>query len=176
MVKVISDVRVARSFIGGGTPSTTETVELDFNLSTREAVRIHAIQGNIRVADGVDPALAETGGRIWDQSLHLEEGTVDAPNTAGAAADQFETDSEIIFHQYAHMQLFGVAANGTGGLSMYVSPNGLVTFPEPILSVVNPTHRAQMDEEEAGFELLIYYDYVEMSDGELGLAFARRRR
>lgn len=174
MVRVISDVRVARSFIGGGAPSTAETVELDFNLSTREAIRIYGVQGLINIADGI--AIVTThGARIWDQSLHLEEGTVTAPNTAGASADQFENDDEIIFTQQFTINLFGLAAGG-GGMGHVLSPNGLVRYPVPILSVVNPTHRVNLDEEEAGFELLIYYDYVELSDGEMALAFARRRR
>lgn len=173
MVRAISDVRVARSFIGAGTASTVESVELDFNLSTREALRIYAVSGNILVASGIG-ASAEPIGLLWDQSLHLEEGTVDVPNAAGTAADQFENDSEIIFHQYCHIQ--SLSASGLAGISISTTPSGLVTYPEPILSVVNPTHRVSPDEEEAGFELLIYYDYVEMSDGELALAFARRRR
>lgn len=175
MVRAISDVRVARSFLGS-TASTAATDELDFNLSTREAIRIFGVSGSIHIGSGVDPALAETGGRVWDQSLHLEEGTVTAPNVAGAAADQFETDSEIIWHQLAEMQLYGVAANGTGGLGLVVTPAELCTFPAPILSTVNLTHRTSPDEEEAGFEALIYYDYVELSDSELVLAYARRRR
>ena len=173
MVKVISDVRVGRSFIGAGTASTPETVELDFNLGTREAIRIYGILGNILVASGIG-ASAEPIGLLWDQSLHLEDGQVDVPNTAGAAADEFENDSEIIYHQYMHIQ--SLSASGLAGLAMQATPSGLMTFPEPILSVVNPTHRVSPDEEEAGFELLIYYDYVELSDGEMGLAFARRRR
>jgi len=174
MVRVISDVRVARSFIGGGTPSTAETVELDFNLSTREAIRIYGITGLINRADGIAITVTDAA-RIWDQSLHLEEGATDNPNTAGASADQFENDHEIIYTQQLTVNLFGLAAGG-GGMSHVLSPNGLVRFPVPILSVVNPTHRANLDEEEAGFELLIYYDYVELSDGEMALAFARRRR
>ena len=173
MARAISDVRVARSFIGAGTASTAETSELDFNLSTKEAIRIYAIQGNILVASGIG-ASAEPVGLLWDQSLHLEEGTVDIPNTAGAAADEFENDSEIIFHQYCHIQ--SLSAAGLAGLAMQLSPSGLLTYPEPIISVVNPTHRVSPDEEEAGFELLIYYDYIELSDGEMALAFARRRR
>lgn len=173
MVKRISDVRVARSFIGAGTPSVVETAELDFNLSTREAIRIYGILGNINKADGVAIVVTDAA-RIWDQSLHLEEGTLTAPNTAGATADQFENDDEIIYHQQL-MHVHFMGANG-GGMGVAVTPNGLVTFPEPILSVVNPTHRVSSDEEEAGFELLIYYDYVELSDGEMALAFARRRR
>jgi len=173
MVKAISDVRVARSFIGAGTPSTVETVELDFNLSTREAIRIYGVLGNINKADGVAIVVTDAA-RLWDHSLHLEEGTLTAPNTAGAAADQFENDDEIIYHQHlAHVHFMG--ANG-GGMGIESSPNGIVTFPEPILSVVNPTHRVSPDEEEGGYELFIYYDYVELSDGEMALAFARRRR
>jgi len=174
MVKRISDVRVARSFIGGGTPSVRESVELDFNLSTREAIRIYGIVGLINKADGVAIVVTDAA-RIWDQSLHLEEGTITAPNTAGATADQFENDDEIIYHQQLMHAHFGLAAGG-GGMSLELSPSGLVTFPEPILSVVNPTHSVFLDEEEAGFELLIYYDYVELNDGEMALAFARRRR
>lgn len=173
MVKAISDVRVARSFIGGGTPSVAETAELDFNLSTREAIRIYGILGNINKADGV-AIVATDAARIWDHSLHLEEGTLTAPNTAGATADQFDNDDEIIYHQQL-MHVHFMGANG-GGMGIETTPTGLVTFPEPILSVVNPTHRVNLDEEEAGFELLIYYDYVELSDGEMALAFARRRR
>ena len=176
MAKAISDVRVARSFIGAGTASVAEVSELDFNLSTREAIRIYGVIGNIFIGSGVDPALVETGARLWSQSLHLEEGTVTVPNTVGATADQFENDDEIIYHQYAQMNLFGVVANGTGGLSVSVTPNGLITYPVPLISVVNPTHRVSPDEEDAGFELLIHYDYIELSDGEMALAFARRRR
>jgi len=172
VVKAISDVRVARSFIGAGA-SAQETVELDFNLSTREAIRIYGIIGNILVASGIG-ASVEPVGLLWDQSLHLEEGTITVPNTAGIAADQFENDDEIIYHQYCHIQ--AMSSSGIGGLAMQVTPSGMVRFPEPILSVVNPTHREQSDEEEAGFELLIYYDYVELSDNEMALAFARRRR
>ena len=174
MAKTISDVRVARSFIGGGTPSTSETVELDFNLSTREAIRIYGVLGNINIADGIAITVTHAA-RIWDQSLHLEEGTLTAPTTNGAGADQFENDDEIIFHQQFMVNLFGLAAGG-GGIGTTLTPNGLMTYPEPLLSVVNPTHRVQLDEEEAGFELLIFYDYVELSDGEMALAFARRRR
>lgn len=174
MARAISDVRVARSFIGGGTPSAAETSELDFNLSTREAIRIYGITGQINMADGI--AITTThAARIWDQSLHLEEGTVTAPNTAGASADQFENDDEIIYTQQLTINLFGLAAGG-GGMGHFLSPSGLVRFPEPIVSVVNPTHRISSDEEEAGFELLIYYDYIELSEGEMALAFARRRR
>lgn len=176
MVRQISDVRMARSFIGNATASTTETVELDFDVGVREAIRIYGCYGNINVGSGVDPALAETGGRLWEHSLHLEDGALDTPNSASASADQFDSDSEIIFHQYAFMQLYGVAANGTGGLGFNVSPNGMVLYPEPIISVVNPTHRVANDEEDAGYELFIQYDYVELNDSEVALAFARRRR
>lgn len=174
MVRVISDVRVARSFIGGGTPSVAETAELDFNLSTREAIRIYGIAGQINRADGIAIPTTDAA-RIWDQSLHLEDGTLTDPNTAGVAADQFDNDDEIIYTQQLTVNLYGLAAGG-GGMSHVLSPSGIVTFPQPILSVINPTHRANLDEEEAGFELLIYYDYVELSDGEMALAFARRRR
>lgn len=173
MVKVISDVRVARSFIGGAL-SAVETVELDFNLGTREAVRFYGIVGTIRISDAFPSGAAPVLGS-WDQSLHLEDGTVTAPNTSGLAADQFDNDDEIIYHQLAALAALDDTA-GTGGLSLEQTPNGMVTFPEPIISPLNPTHRVSSAEVTAGYELLMYYDYVELSDAELGLAFARRRR
>lgn len=173
MVKVISDVRVARSFIGGAA-SGRETVELDFNLGTREAIRFYGCSGSIRIASlfasGVAPVLG-----FWDQSLHLEDGTLTTPNTAGTEADQFDNDDEIIFHQQRTLAALDDTA-GTGGLSLETSPNALVRFPEPIISPVNPSHTVFADTVVAGFELFMYYDYVELSDAELGLAFARRRR
>ena len=172
MSTVISDWRVSRSFIGAA--ATEESVELDFNLGTREALEIAGILGTMgptaAVATGTPtPVLSE-------QSLHIESGTIEALNSPGAAANQFERDSEVIYQQVLSVIAFDGTTEAAGALS--VTPSGIVVFAEPFLAPINLTHR--VDNEGAvldvGCTLLIYYRYVELNDRELGFQFARRRR
>ena len=172
MVTAISGYRFARSFIGNA--ATQETVELDFNIGTREAIEIAGILGTL-----APTALVETSTPtpvLSEQSLHLEDGTIEALNSTGAAADQFENDTEVVYHQVLSAIGFRGVDEAAGALS--VTPNGWVNYPRPILSPINPTHR--VDNEGAvmdvGATLLILYRYVELSDKELALEFARRRR
>lgn len=172
MTKAISDFRVARSFIGN--TATEESVELDFNIGTREAIEIAAVLGLMGAtanteATTVTPVIAE-------QSLHVEDGTIEALGSSAASNDAFDNDSEVIFAQVMNMITF----NGTteAAAAMDVNPSGLVTFPEPVISPINLTHRADNDGAslDVACTLLIYYRYVELSDQELAFQFARRRR
>jgi len=172
MTKPISDWRTARSFIGAA--ATQESVELDFNIGTREAIEIASVQGLMNwttIASG-----ASIGPVHSEQSLHLEDGTIEDLNTSADEADQFENDSEVIYQQTAN----AVAFDGTteGGVTIDILPNGLHVFARPILSPINLTHRVDMDAAAMDFGciLLIQYRYVELSDRELAFAFARRRR
>jgi len=172
MPKAISGYRFARSFIGAA--ATQEAVELDFNIGTREAIEIAAILGTLAptaavVTSAPTPSLSE-------QTLHLEDGTIEALNSVGAAADQFENDSEVVYHQVLSVISYDGTTEAAGAIS--VTPSDWVTYARPILSPINPTHR--VDNEAAvmdvGATLLIQYRYVELSDRELALEFARRRR
>lgn len=172
MTTPISAWRMARSFIGAA--ATEETAELDFNISTREAIEIAGILGTL--APTAATASASNVPVLSEQSLHAEDGTIEALNSTGAAADQFENDSEVVYHQVLSV----VSFDGTteGGSALSVTPSGWVTYPRPLLLPFNPTHR--VDNEAAsldvGATLLIMYRYVELSVSELALEFARRRR
>lgn len=172
MVKAISDWRHARSMIGNA--GTQETVELDFNIGTREAIEIASVQGIINVSSITEAAAIAP--IAVEQSLHVEDGTIEALNSAEGDADQFDNDSEVIYQQSATM----VSFNGTTEAAAYlqVHPSGIVVFARPILSPINLTHRSDNAAGSSGSAciLLIEYRYVELSDQELAFQFARRRR
>ncbi len=172
MPRPISAWRMARSFIGAA--GTEEVAELDFNIGTREAIEIASVQG---IMNGTTVASAASIGPVHgEQSLHIEDGTIEALNSSADEADQFERDSEVIYQQTMNL----IAFDGTteGGVTLDVHPNGLTTYAKPFLSPINLSHRVDMDAAgmDIGCILLIQYRYVELSANELALEFARRRR
>lgn len=172
MPSPISGWRMARSFIGAA--ATQESVELDFNIGTQEAIEIAAILGTLAPTAAV--ATATPTPVLSEQTLHLEEGTIEALNSTGAAADQFDNDTEVIYHQVLSVIAFDGTTEAAGAIS--VTPDGWVKYARPILSPINPSHR--VDNEGAvmdvGATLLIQYRYVRLSAQELALEFMRRRR
>ena len=173
MVKAISDWRHARSAIGNA--GTEETVELDFNIGNREAIEIASVQGLINIS-AVTEATSAIAPITTEQSLHIEDGTIEALSSASGDVDQFDNDSEVVYQQTAT----GVWFNGTteAAAVLQIHPEGLIVFAHPILSPINLTHRV---DNAAGSMaclgvLLIEYRYVELSDQELAFQFARRRR
>lgn len=172
MPKPISGMRIARSFIGNA--ATEETVELEFNIGTREAIEILAVLGTLAPSAVVTTATPTPV--TSEQSLHLEDATLEGLGSVGASADQFNNDSEVIFHQVLSVIAFDGTTEAAGAIE--VTPSGLIVFPEPLISPINLTHR--VDNEAAvmdvGATLMIYYRYVELSDRELALEFGRRRR
>jgi len=172
MGRPLSDWRVARSFIGAA--AAEESAEMDFNIGQREAIEISSVLGLMGPTAVVStttptPVLSE-------QSLHIESGTIDALNSTGAAADQFDRDTEVIYEQALSVIAFDGTTEGAGAIS--VTPSGLVVFAEPILSPINLTHRVDNEGSvmDVGCTLLVYYRYVELSTSELAFQFARRRR
>lgn len=168
----ITGWRVARSFIGGA--GTEETAELDFNIPVNGAIEIAGVLGLPNVT--VVASGASIGPVHSEQSLHIENGTIQLLATSADEADEFDTDSEVIYSQSVNLMAFDGTTEGAAWLA--ITPSGLVTFPRPIISPINPTHRSDNDAAAAdiGFILMIYYRYVRLSDRELGFEFARRRR
>jgi hypothetical protein len=175
MARPISDVRVARSFVGNNGAGAVETVELDFSLGSREAIEIFSIQGFMNHA-----AMPVTAGPVvnWNQqTLHVEDDALIVPNQQAADADQFDNDSEVIFEQILSAVVVKDDVSGNAFLSSIITPNDAVVFAEPIRSPVNLTHRVENSGvATVGALLLIQYRYIELSDSELAFAFARRRR
>lgn len=172
MTKPISDWRTARSFIGAA--ATQETAELDFNIGTREAIEIASVLGIMNLTSLTE--VTTISPVISEQSLHMEDGTIEVLSSAEADADQFDNDSEVIYQQ----TVINAAFNGTteAAAMLVVMPNSIVVFAEPVVSPINLTHRVDNAAGASGFGgiLLIEYRYVELSDQELAFQFARRRR
>lgn len=177
MVKAISGLRVGNSFL---TPSGAQVVtqEIDFQLATREAIELFMVSPYIsQLTDASVAAADDVAAQITGfQSLHLETGvTEDPPN--GTGEDVSDRDTEVIYRQDTIGLFINPSTAGDGsGIGLMAIPPGPVTFPMPIISVRNLTHRAEtlITGHDVTFGILIYYRYVELSDQELGIELARR--
>ena len=173
MVKAISDWRVANSFVGQAGVSSVETAELDFNIGSREAIEIAAVLG-LLILSTITAVTVPAPIQVV-QTLHIEDGTIQDVEVSTSEADAFDNDSEVIYEQV--MNVDAVIGTDEASEMMQVTPSGLVTFPAPILSPINLTHRVENNSNlTSAARMLIYYRYVELSDAELALQFSRRRR
>jgi len=172
MAQRTSGLRIAHSTLtpaGGAVASQ----ELDFQLGSRQGIEIHGILAGMLISDddaGGGSTLTEVNA---DQTLHLETGTLEVvPNTP--ASDAVNTDSEIFYRQSYHGSQI---VSTVGGMTAFLSPNGLVMFPETIKATRNVTHRGEVIESGTLFEMwvLVYYNYVEFSLAELGVLLSRRQ-
>ncbi|MBW7998495.1 MAG: hypothetical protein FVQ81_18365 [Candidatus Glassbacteria bacterium] len=174
MVTGISPIIVARSTIAASTQGTTETDVIDFDLAVNQAVEIFGVKSiwNSPV-QGDTTALTQA---LAQASLHIEEDAVDDPDMDADATDR---DTEII-HMDALSHESGDdsgAAQGGIAVAFGVLATPIEHFPVPILSLVNLTHRLELDGtlDGANHSYLVYYRYVRLSDQELIGAFAKRR-
>ena len=176
MPREISGLRMARSFISP--TNTVVTREIDFQLGARQGIALYGVLGSI---------VPDTGGVVWSTStieefngnhtLHLETGALeDVPDQDGE--DEDTIDSEIFYRQ--DISLIGnddAATEFRASAAIMVTPNDLVSFPRPIFTARNITHRGISEESAFDFlaHVIIYYVFVEFSLAELGLIFARRQ-
>lgn len=176
MPREISGLRIARSFI---TPDATEVQRaLDFQLGARQGISIHGVLGSMMPDDTLTTVSSSTVGfETASHTLHLETGSLETvPDEA--AEDEDTIDSEIFWRQ--DMVVGGnddASTEFRASLAVTISPNGLVTFPTPIFSARNITHRGIATDNVLDFKahVLIYYTFVEFSLAELGLILARRQ-
>lgn len=176
MARQISGLRVGRSFLsalGGAVISA----ELDFQLGSNQGIEISAVLGYGSFGDD-SPAASDTVPvtTVGVHTLHMETGTLeDLPINAGD--DEVDIDTEIFYAQsYGLMfQIPATAGGGGGGLS--VTPSGLVVFAQPIRTARNITHRADTPVTGTVLDVgvLIYYNYIEFTQAELGFFLARRQ-
>lgn len=171
MPQAITDWRMARSFIGG--LGAAESREMDFNIGTQEAIEIASISGHL--AFGTITSAATILTRIAQQSVRVEDGTIEALDLDETDADVFDNDSEVIFEQF----LNGIAADGTTEMAASISGvNYREVFAEPILSPINLSHGVINEGSVSAVSavVVIEYRYVRLSLNELAFQFARRRR
>lgn len=176
MPREISGLRLARSFI---TPDNNEVLRvIDFQLGVRQGIAIHSVLGtmmpdtaNITISPSVTTYFNGT------QTLHLETGSLEtiADQTG---EDEDTIDSEIFFRQECFI---GGNDDSTtefrSSFAVMTHPEGLVTFPRPIYTARNITHRGATVSSNFAFlgHVILYYVFVEFSLAELGLILARRQ-
>lgn len=167
----LTDWRKARSQIGA--LGAAEQQELDFNISSQEAIEIASVSGHL--AFGTITSSATILTRLAQQSLHIEDGTIQALNLDETDVDAFENDSEVIFEHF----LNGIAFDGTteGGAAID-GVNHYERFAAPLLSPINPTHAVKNEGSVSAVTgvLIIEYRYVRLNLNELAFQFSRRRR
>lgn len=177
MSKVISGQRIGRSFVTPTGAANEVSRVLDFQLSADQGIEISAVLGYGSYGDNT-PAVSDTVPALTEasQTLHLEEGaTEDLPIAQGADAD--EIDTEMFYGQvFSSMFIVGATATFGAGGSVTVQPNGLVTFPRPILSPRNITHKGSTGFADTFLNagIFLFYHYVEFSNAELGVLLSRR--
>ena len=167
----ISDWRFARSFIGA--LGAAESVELDFNISTKEAIEIASVAGHL--AFGTITSTGTIAPRLAQQSVRIEEGTIEVLSLDETDADVFDNDSELIFEQF----LNGIAFDGTTeGAAAIDGVNYERVFNKPVISPINLTHSVINEGSVSAVAavVVIEYRYVELTTPELAFQFARRRR
>ena len=176
MPREISGLRIARSFV---TPENTAVSrELDFQLGARQGISIHGVLGSLIVDPNAFAAQSTTIAPYnGHQTLHLESGSLEVVPDA-AAEDEDTIDSEVFYRQ--DMNFIGnddATTEFRASAAVQTIPNGLVTFPRPIFSARNLTHRALSTTGAMDLlaHVIIYYVFVEFSLAELGLILARRQ-
>ena len=174
MVSAISDIRIAKSFIGANAALAIETVELDFNLDAADAIEIFGVAGALHLGVASEPVAATRDSYL--QSLHIEDQQVTAPPFAPGDPDSFETDDEVIFQQQLSMVTVVDTVNTHAAMMWMLTPNEWQTFAKPVISPVNLTHRVETGILTATATIFIQYRYVRMSNSEIAFAFSRRRR
>jgi len=172
-VQVISGLRVARSYISP-VGITAEIQEIDFQLGARQGVAIHAVLATMNFqALNVSSSVQTIANFI--QSLHLEVGALETLEFG--TTDEVTVDSEIFFRQ--EMTYVGnddLTTEFRSAAAMVISPAGLITFAEPILTSRNITHQGDgsVATWSVGMHITLYYKFVEFSLSELGVLLARR--
>lgn len=176
MPRTISGQRIARSMVSPTGAANEVARVLDFQLAADQGIQIDAVLGYGFIHDD-SPAASDTvpAAIRGAQTLHLEEGATEDIDFA-AGDDDDEIDTEIFFVQ-SFTEVFQIPATaGGGGGAVSITPSGLVTFPEPIVSPRNITHKGHTFEADCDLEagVLIYYKYVQFTNAELGVLLSRR--
>ena len=166
----ISDVRIARSFIGIAAASSEEEQEFDFDLGVQQAIEVFAVLAGLGdVTVTTTTSLVST---FVHQTLHRETQTLFSPNNVPGDANQLDIDSEIMaefFHNYMTVD------SAEGDAAAFASNDSSFIYPAPILSSRNLTHRAETDANiSAAVFMHLHYRYVRLTASEAVLLFGRQ--
>ena len=178
MVREISSMRITKSFVSPTGASNVVSRELDYQLGPRMGLSLLGVSGWFGEWD--DSSLENTSDTIGTlmgmQSLHIETGTLETVPWEGGD-DEDVIDSEILYIQTSVLTFVNDSTTEfRASQSRETLPSGLVTFPRPVLTARNITHRGEsfIAGQSASMGVLIYYVYVEFTLAEMGLLLARR--
>jgi len=182
VAKVLSPIRIARSR-RTSFQATEETQEIDFALALRQGIRVHAVEFGIRQAifvpsgnDAIERAQAHL-------SLHVETGALEGAIDA-FPADATILNSEIIAETTLQKSAFTSSVPATSSDNEayeWLQPkawNFHQLVGGPLTFAQNLTFRGIASTSTFtinGAQVTIYYDYVELTEAELGRQFALRR-
>ena len=170
----ITGIRNARSSIDVSAVSTVDTDELDFRLSSDQAIEVVAIKH----LAGQVTAVATTGILFANAqvSLHAEVVGLEDPDFD---IDQTVRDSEIIDGEVITHYQGDDSGAAQGGMAVAVTK--LTTpwqiMPEGLFTVTNLTHRVETDGIMSNINsiYMIKYRYVRLTLQELGVFLSLRR-
>jgi len=181
MVQILSPVRIARSRRTSFT-NVEETQEIDFALGLQQGIRIHGVEfgmSNVVPVPG-DDAIVVTNAQM---SLHIETGGLEGAIDA-FPADTNILNSEILAQTTLQVMAFtsSVPATSPDVFNMiWLQPTSW-SFHEivgqPIDLAQNLTFRVITSAATLvvnGGQVTIYYQYIKLTDAELGQQFALRR-
>jgi len=176
MVVALTPVRVAR-ISRQSVNNAAEEGELDFQLSHRQGVLIHAVEFLIgQFLDVGATSIIPSQGVL---SLHAETGTLE--NAADALVDGVVLNSEVIAEAVIQATILETAAAGGAANIVWLSPkawNFNQLLGKPLLLATNLTFRVFSSAAILtinGAAAHIFYQYVTLTDAELANQFILRR-
>lgn len=176
LARVLTNTRIATSFYTHEAGSTQGGQEVDFDLGTNQAIEIFSVFGVVDSLENIT-AVATLQAPSVQHSLHLED---DNPRDTGLEitdTDLVELNDEVIYKQSVVSVQAHDTTNGVGSAGLAITPTGMVTYPEPILTAANLQHqfKASGTNMDIAATLYIFYRYVLLSNQELAGIIAVRR-
>ena len=182
MVRVLTPIRIARSR-RTSFQNTAEEVELDFNLALSQGIRVHAVEFGIRQAIPLASSNDALEFMQAHMSLHIETGALEG------AIDSFPADNTILNSEIlAETTLSATSFSGSVPATAPDVTNMTWLQPlawnfhdlvgGPIDIAQNLTFRGVTSQSTFtvnGAQVTIFYQFIELSDAELGAQFALRR-
>lgn len=170
----ITGVRNARSTVDVSAISTVDTDEIDFDLTSDQAIEIIALK---HIASQLNTAIATTiifGNAqisLHAETVGLEDPVLDQDNTV--------RDSEIIDAEVMTAYISDDSGAAQGGMTAHTTKHssGWQMMPSGLFVVTNLTHRVETDGVLTNITstYMIKYRYVRLSLAELGVFLSLRR-
>ena len=159
--------------------TTSESHEFDFGLTADLAIAILSVEFNVMPT--LTPSTTYRSLHIT-MGLHVEAGALEESFDGNTNPTEAETqlDSEVIAETSFHIEGLDEGTGGGGGGCSWSGPpvfDYVQKLGQALLVAINPTFRARSNNAAlvANVECAIWYQYVRLTQAELGGILARRR-